>query len=144
MKAYFVFASLAAAVLTTGCTTAPEATPPSTSTAVPATLTGEEIRTLVAGNTVEGLNTDGYYFKGYNNPDGRISATAEKGGKVYTSSGTWEIRGNTACAKWSNPDWQAACATYAKSGEGYVVQTTSRSVPSIPAAKVVAGNPYNL
>jgi hypothetical protein len=144
MKAKFVIAVLAAAIAAAACTTTQEVSQPSSTNAAPTALTGEEIKALVAGNTVEGLNTDGYYFKGYNAPDGKISASAEKGGKVYTSAGTWEIQGNTACAKWTNPDWKAVCATYAKNGDGYHIKTTSRSIPSIPSAKVVPGNPYNL
>ena len=144
MQTNLAIAVLAAAIVAAGCTTTQETSQPSSTATAPATLTGEEIKALVAGNTVEGMNSDGYYFKGYNSPDGKISASSEKGGKVYTSGGTWEIQGNTTCAKWTNPDWRSVCATYAKNGEGYYIKTTSRSIPSIPSAKVVPGNPHNL
>lgn len=85
-----------------------------------------------------------YYFKGYNSPDGKISATSEKGGKTYQSIGIWQIKGNTVCVNWNNKDWKPGCGTYTKNGESYFVKSTASSSPSIPAAKVVDGNPPNL
>ena len=145
MNGKFAFAILTASLLATGCATTQDTAQSSTTPANAATmLTGEEIRSLISGNTVEGRLTDSYYFKGYNSPDGKISATSEKGGKTYQSIGIWQIKGNTVCVNWNNKGWKPGCGTYTKNGESYFAKSTASSSPSIPAAKVVDGNPPNL
>lgn len=131
---------MAACLATTQDATQPSTTPTEAQTL----LTGEEIRSLISGNTVEGRLTDSYHFKGYNSPDGKISATSEKGGKTYQSIGTSQIKGNTVCVNWNNKDWKPGCGTYTKNGESCFVKSTAFGSPSIPAAKVVDGNPPNL
>lgn len=145
VKRDLIFVFLTAAVFATGCATNQEMTEPSgSSTEAPTMLTGDEIRALISGKTVEGRLSDGYYFKAYNAPDGKVSAVSERGGKTYQSGGSWEIKGNTICAVWSNKDWKSACHTYAKLGDNYQSKPTTFGVPSLPAAKFVEGNPYNL
>lgn len=145
MNVKFVFAILTASLLAAGCATTQDTAQPSTTPAeAPTTLTGEEIRSLISGNTVEGKDSYGYYFKGYHALDGTVSATSEKGSKSYQSTGTWQIKGNTFCVNWANKDWKSGCATYAKNGESYQYKSTLAGSPSIPAAKVVNGNPHNL
>lgn len=145
VKRELFLALITAAIFATGCATNQEITqPPSSSTEAPTTLTGDEIRALISGKTVEGRLSDGYYFKAYNAPDGKVSAISEKGGKTYQSSGTWEIEDNTICAVWSNKDWKSACHTYTKIGDTYQSKPTSFGVPSLPIAKFTEGNPYNL
>ncbi len=145
MNVKFAFTILAASLFVTGCATTQDTTQSSTTPAeAPTMLTGEEIRSLISGNTVEGRVTDGYYFKGYHAPDGRVSATSEKGGKAYQSTGTWQIEGNTVCVNWADRDWKSGCGAYVKNGESYQFKSTGRGSPSIPTAKLVDGNPHNL
>lgn len=140
-----IFAFLTATLFATGCATNQEMTQPSSSsTEAPTMLTGEEIKSLISGRTGEGRTSEGYYIKAYNSTDGKISATSEKAGKTYHSSGTWEIQGNTVCAQWDNKDWKSACSTFARIGDRYLIKPTVSGVPSIPATKYVDGNPYDL
>jgi hypothetical protein len=128
-----------------GCvTTQDSGQTPTTVGEPPKTLTGDEIKSLISGRTVVGRTSDGFDIKAYNTPDGKISATSEQGGKTYRSDGTWEIQGNTVCAKWANKDWKPACSALTKNGETYLIKPTSSGVSPIPAAKYVDGNPYNL
>ena len=145
MNSKFAFAILTASLFATGCATTQDATQPSTTPAEAQTLlTGEEIRSLISGRTVEGKNSDAQNVKAYNSPDGTVSAVSAKGDKTYASTGTWEIQGNTICAKWDNKDWKPGCSTVTKNGENYLFKPTVSGIPSIPAAKLVDGNPHNL
>ena len=145
MNVKFAFAILTASLLAAGCATTQDTAQPSTTPAEASTmLTGEEIRSLISGNTVEGKVSDGYYFKGYHAPDGTVSATSEGGGKTYRGTGTWQIKSDTVCVNWANKDWKSGCGTYAKNGESHQFKSTTFGGPSIPAAKVVEGNPHNL
>lgn len=130
---------LASAALMAACGTTQE--PPSNAAAG---LSGEEIRVLVSGNTVEGQLSDGHYFKAYHFPDGKVSAVSEKGGKSYRSTGTWTVKDNSACTKWDDPGWSAGCFVWQKSGDTYLIKPASLGGPTLAAAKLVPGNPYNL
>lgn len=148
MNGKLALTTLIATLLASGCATTQD-TAPAQPSATPAavvtpSLTGEEIKALISGRTAEGRNSDGYYVKAYNTPDGKISATAAQGGKTYQSAGTWEIKGNTVCASWANKDWKPSCSTLTRIGESYLIKPTVSSVASMPAAKYVDGNPYNL
>ena len=144
MNVKLILSIASALILAVGCATTQDSGQTSTSAETPKTLTGEEIRSLISGRTGEGMTSDGYYIKAYNFTDGRISATSEKNGKTYQSTGTWEIQGDTVCAKWANKDWKAACSTLTKNGDTYQIKPTTFNVPSIPKAKYSDGNPYNL
>ncbi len=145
MNSKHFIAIATASFLAMGCATTQETARPSATSAEPPTvLTGEEIMALISGRTGEGRTSEGYYIKAYNSPDGKISATSEKGGKTYQSTGVWEIQGNTVCAKWANKDWKSACSTFTKNGDGYFIKPTSSGVASIPSTKYADGNPYNL
>ena len=101
MNSKKAWAILTTCLLATGCATTQDAAQPSATPAeAPTMLTGDEIKSLISGRTAEGRNSDDYDFKLYHSPDGKVSATAAKGGKTYSSAGTWEIQGNTVCSKW--------------------------------------------
>ena len=145
MNSKQAWAILTTCLLATGCATTQDAAQPSATPAeAPTMLTGDEIKSLISGRTGEGRNSDGYDVKYYNSPDGKVSATAAKGGKTYSSAGTWEIQGNTVCAKWANKDWKATCSSLAKNGQSYAIKPTTSGSASTPAAKLIDGNPYNL
>lgn len=145
MNGNLALAILTASLFAAGCATTQDTSQSSTTpTEAQTLLTGEEIRSLISGRTAEGKTSDGYYVKAYNSPDGKMSATSERSGKSYLSTGTWEIKGNTVCATWANKDWKPACSTLTKIGESYLIKPIASSVASIPAAKYVDGNPYNL
>jgi len=68
-----------------------------TSTAALAgTLSGDEIRTMIVGNTMAGLE-DGSNYEEYLNPSGTIAGSVDA--KEY--SGQWKITGNQICFTYS-------------------------------------------
>lgn len=142
MKAKLTFALFSTIVLIAGCATTNE--PPDKD--VPAVaLSGDELRALVGniGKTFEGRTSDGFTIRVYNSPDGNLSATARSGGKTYTNTGVWEIKGNEVCNKWDNSEWKGGCRTVTQRGDNFYYTPTTSGIPSTQG-KLLDGNPYHL
>jgi len=56
------------------------------------TLSGDQIRTMLVGNTMVGVQ-DGSYYEQYLNPSGTITGVADD----VEYSGQWKITGNQIC-----------------------------------------------
>lgn len=95
-------------------------------------LTGEQIATVIVGNTLEGLTATGYAYTEYVRPDGAMR------GKGYL--GAWTIVGDTLCLDYDGTQFDACW--------GFVVDGTSviwlkDGVVAGPGM-LTPGNPYNL
>lgn len=113
---------LAAASLVLGLTTARASEP----------LTGEQIQTVIIGNTLEGLTATGYAYTEHFRPDGTIY------GKGYV--GKWTIQGNELCLDYDGTQFDACW--------GFIVDGSSviwlKKGEVVGPGTLTAGNPYNL
>jgi hypothetical protein len=57
-------------------------------------LTGDEIQTLLSGNTITGLYSNGNPYSEWHAPDGRVYG---HNNRRPVENGCWAMRGNTAC-----------------------------------------------
>jgi hypothetical protein len=102
-------------------------------------LSGEQVRQLVLGNSVEAhSNAKGYDFKAYFATDG--SAVSEVNGKAY--KGAWRINDSGEhCTQWTTQ--KETCGQIVNMGDG----TYSRMEEGYPRAvwkKVHPGNAFGL
>lgn len=131
-----LFASLAA--LMTGCAGLGVKTvgPP---------LTGDEIKKLISGNTVQGpMGREMYDW--YYQPDGAVTGVI---GASNDDSGTWLIKGsNVYCHTWDQYfDGVQECYEWYKqerSGRYLMKSVESDTGDDIPVWGIVKGNPYNM
>lgn len=82
--------------------------------------TAEELQTKVVDHTLfasggKGKNKWRTYY--YLNPDGTAVAKAWGENWANRVTGTWKIKGNTICSKWSHPDWGKNCYEYYDKGK---------------------------
>ena len=106
-------------------------------------LTGDQLRSLGTGKTFEGRTSDGAHIRVYSSPDGKTSASSRVASKTYTNTGMREIKDNSVCNYWNNPDWKNGCWTGTQRGDTYYFKPTTSGLPS-SEGKYLDGNPYNL
>jgi len=74
------------------------------------TLSGNQIRSMIVGNTMSGVQ-DGVQYEQYLNPSGTIFGDA--GGEDY--GGRWKISGNQVCFMYGGPEstggWDCSTVT---------------------------------
>ena len=111
-----------------------------------AELTGAEIKTMLAGNSIY-LETTGE----------SVTGKAGQGVIFYPSDGTslyktpagviwhgkWEIKDNTVCTNW-NERPVTACSKYDKAGDAVLIIDVSTGKTRAKIVKTAPGNPENL
>lgn len=103
-------------------------------------LTGEQIKQLLSGNTVDvHSNVTGSDFKMYLAADGSIAARAENGN---TWGGGWRITDSgEQCTRFEGKS--ESCGQFVDSGDGSYKRMDGGSPRSI-WKKIYPGNPFNL
>jgi len=96
----------------------------------PPTLTGDEIRSQIVGNTVSGEM--GTAFTEYYNPDGTIHGSSADG--AY--QGKWHIDGDTLCLEYDEP---LGCRKIALEGDKVTYVTEEGEVDG--SGTLIKGNP---
>ena len=111
-------------------------------------LTGAELKELLSGNTVMGVNhKKGRDFRIFHSSNGKISASAENhdGSRPDSDEGKWWIEGNKRCTKFSR--WGKGfthCKEIFKSGNKYNLYSLKTGRLRSTFTSVVPGNPHNL
>ena len=96
----------------------------------PKTLTGDEIRSQIVGNTVSGEM--GTAFTEFYNPDGTIRGSSADG--AY--QGKWHIDGDTLCLEYDEP---LGCRKIALDGDKVTFVTEDGEVDG--SGTLIKGNP---
>lgn len=106
-------------------------------------LSGDEIRTLIAGKTFEGRYADdGSVYIDFRAADGRLS-TLEPSGKTYI--GTWEIEGNRLCLTYPTaPIPLPKCLEIAEKNGHYAEFRTSGPTMGKLGAEYISITPGNV
>lgn len=144
MKSKLYAVLISTLVIAAGCATMQEGTSGSSSSVstAPEVVRGDQLRATVSGKTFEGRSSEGFNVRAYNAPDGKKAVESSSGGKTYKSGGTWEIRDNTFCDKFDNPDWKGRCWTMTREGDVAIFKSTTGGLSV--RGKFLDGNPYNL
>jgi hypothetical protein len=108
-------------------------------------MTGEEMKALIAGNTVEGTNEAGDHYQAYHQPDGEhiVLKFTEKNGKTTIVKGTMTTEAKAMCTTWDRNDWGRQCYQYEREGDKIVYRNVKNKYETGPV-NVLNGNPYNL
>ena len=107
-------------------------------------FTGDEIKKLIVGNTLQGpAGTEMYdwYYQG----DGAITGVV---GPSNDDSGTWSVKGNKFCQEWDQYfDGVRHCYEFYKlerSGQYIMMNVDADRSGNIEIWEVIQGNPYNM
>ena len=108
-------------------------------------LTGEQIKKLVTGNTIQGPLGPAVY-DWYYADDGKVSGDV---GYADNDSGKWHIKGaNTYCHQWQKFfDGAERCYQWYKldrSGQYLMKNVDSEGHEDIKVFEVIVGNPYSM
>ena len=95
-------------------------------------LSGDQIKGVVAGATVEGTMNDGMAYSEYYDEDGTIK------GKDY--HGKWSVEGDMMCFAYKDDGSDKACWQVGQNADG-VVWMKDGKVEGM--GKVMMGNPHN-
>lgn len=103
-------------------------------------LRGEEIRTLITGNTVTGVYTNGRPFSEYHAPDGRALGDS---GYALNVDACWNTDGDAVCYHYGPYGKRRTyCFVVEKTGESYQLKVADTGKLNGVAA-IERGNPKN-
>ena len=107
-------------------------------------MTGEEMKALITGNTVEGTNVAGNHYQAYH-PDGEhvVLKFTERKGKTSMTKGSMTTEAKAMCTTWDRKDWGRQCYQYEREGDKVVYRNVKDKNDTGPV-NVLKGNPYNL
>ena len=107
-------------------------------------MTADEMKALIAGNTVEGTNAAGGHYQAYH-PDGEhvVLRYKEPNGQTSVIKGSMTTQAKAMCTAWERKDWGTQCYQYEREGDKIVYRNVKDKKDTGPV-NVLLGNPYKL